>query len=147
MCLAPGVSPVWRSCLQNLATRLRQVAEPVEALVTLAADAEDLPLLDGRVAAFALCGLAQPRLWLEQPLRAETCWWIDGHDGSLCRLLLPGLVRENLRVRQADHQLLIRSVGSQLNVPLPPERAQLTCPQRGSTPPGWRLACPDPTGC
>ena len=114
MCLAPGVSPVWRSCLQNLATRLRQVAEPVEALVTLAADAEDLPLLDGRVAAFALCGLAQPRLWLEQPLRAETCWWIDGHDGSLCRLLLPGLVRENLRVRQADHQLLIRSVGLRL---------------------------------
>ena len=64
MCLAPGVKPVWRSCLQNLATRLRQVAEPVEALVTLAADAEDLPLLDGRVAAFATCGLAQHRLWL-----------------------------------------------------------------------------------
>lgn len=158
-----ALSPVWRSCLQDLASRLRQVPEPVEAVVALAADAEDLPLLDGRVAALALCGLAQPRLWLEgdlapsvrdqlvarwelpimlgrstssplafeswleQPLRAETCCWIDGPDGCRCRLLLPGLVRETLRVRQADQQLLIRSGGLQLDVPLPPERAQLTC--------------------
>lgn len=158
-----ALSPVWRSCLQDLASRLRQVPEPVEAVVALAADAEDLPLLDGRVAALALCGLAQPRLllegdlapsvrdqlvarwelpimlgrstpsplafepWLEQPLRAETCSWIVGPDGCRCRLLLPGLVRENLRVRQADQQLLIRSGGLQLDVPLPPERAQLTC--------------------
>jgi hypothetical protein len=30
-------------------------------------------------------------------------------------------------VRQADQQLLIRSGGLQLDVPLPPERAHLTC--------------------
>jgi len=159
-----ALSPLWRSRLQDLAQRLHQLVEPVEAVVALTADAEDLPLMQGRVAALALCGLAQPRLWLEgelepsgcdpfiarwglpillgratpphplafepwlaQPLRAETCCWLDAPDGCRCRLLLPGLVREGLRVRQVEGQLLIRSGGVQLDVPLPRARAQLTC--------------------
>jgi len=167
-----ALSPLWRSRLQALAQRLHQQADPVEAVVALTAEAEDLPLLEGRVAALALCGLSQPRLWLEgalepsvsdpfvahwglpillgrstsphplafepwlaQPLRAESCCWIDAPDGCQCRLLLPGLVREGLRVRQAGGQLLIRSAGLQLDVPLPPERAQLTCRSARIDPP------------
>ncbi|MFM1813068.1 MAG: hypothetical protein RLZZ336_2006 [Cyanobacteriota bacterium] len=158
-----ALSTAWRRRLQELAARLVHDTAPVEALLALAVDAEDLPQLSGRVAALPLCGLCQPRLWLEgelpgpaldqlacswdlpvlhgrsadqtlafepwldQPLRRESQCWLDGPDGTRCRLLLPGLVREGLRVRQSGQQLLVRSGGLQLEVPLPREWSQLTC--------------------
>jgi hypothetical protein len=157
------LSPAWRSRLEDLAARLQHEPEPVEVLLALAVDAQDLSRLDTRVAALPLCGLAQPRLWLEgllpesavdqlagrwglpllqgrsdqrglgfepwlsQPLCSERRRWLDGPDGYRCRLLLPGLVREGLRVFQAEQQLLIRSGGLQLEVPLPAHWSQLAC--------------------
>ncbi len=157
------LSPAWRSRLDDLAARLLHESEPVEALLALAVDAQDLPQLGTKVAALPLCGIPQPRLWLEgllpasavdqlasrwglpllqgrpdqqalafepwlsQPLCAERRRWLDGPDGYRCRLLLPGLVREGLRVLQADQQLLIRSGGLQLEVPLPDHWSQLAC--------------------
>ena len=157
------LSPAWRLRLQDLAARLLQDAEPVEALLALAVEAEDLPQLPGRVAVLPLCGIHQPRLWLEgplpgsaleplqrswglpllhgrpsdealafvpwlaQPLRSESLCWLEGPEGHRCRVLLPGLLREGLRVRQSAQQLLIRSGGLQLEVTLPPQWSQLAC--------------------
>jgi len=157
------LTPAWRSRLEDLAARLLHEPEPVEALLALAVDVEDLPQLDRRVAVLPLCGLAQPRLWLEgllpasavdpladrwglpmlqgrseqqdlafepwlsQPLCMERRRWLDGPEGHRCRLLLPGLVRQGLRVLQAEQQLLIRSGGLQLEVPLPAQWSQLAC--------------------
>lgn len=158
-----ALSPAWHRRLQDLAARLLQDDEPVEALLALAVDAEDLPQLAGRVAALPLCGIRQPRVWLEgqlpvsaleqldcgwdlpllhgpsadqalafgpwmaEPLRPETRRWLEGPEGYRCRLFLPGLVREGLRVRQSGQLLLIRSGGLQLEVPLPSGWSQLAC--------------------
>lgn len=158
-----ALSPAWRLRLQDLAARLLHETEPVEALLSLSVESEDLPQLAGRVAALPLCGIRQPRLWLEgqlphtaleplerslglpllhgrsaeqalafepwlvQPLRSESCCWLQGPDGYRCRLFLPGLIREGLRVRQSGQQLLISSGGLQLEVPLPAEWSQLAC--------------------
>lgn len=157
------LSPTWRSRLQRLALRLMDAQDPVEAVLGLAAEAEDLPGLDARVAALPLCGLSGLRLWLdarldsgvvtqlsdrwqlpllvaesgavsaefatwlELPLIRDAQLWLTDAEGSRCRLFLPGLTREGLQVRRRDQQLLIRSTGLRLEIPLPDDWSQLSC--------------------
>lgn len=73
------LSPAWRSRLQRLAARLSDRVEPVEAVLGLSVETEDLPLLDGRVAALPLCGLSHLRLWLEARLPNSVVKQLDSH--------------------------------------------------------------------
>lgn len=66
------LSPAWRVCLQDLADHLRQANAPVEVLMALAVEEDDLPALGARVATLPLCGLPQLRLWLEAQLPLDT---------------------------------------------------------------------------
>lgn len=62
------LSPDWRSRLQQLADRLSDPTNPVEAFLGMAAEGDDLPFLDARVAALPLCGISHLRVWLEARL-------------------------------------------------------------------------------
>jgi len=74
------LSPDWRARLQQLARRLADDEQPVEVLLGLALEQQDLPLLDTRIAALPLSGQSHLRLWLDThlpdaALKAQASQW------------------------------------------------------------------------
>ena len=65
--------------------------------------------------------------WLAQAFAEPAMdWQLEGGEHR-CRIVLPGLERDGLVVRQFEQQLLVRSGAHQLVVPLPPDVAMLSC--------------------
>jgi arsenite-transporting ATPase len=66
--------------------------------------------------------------WLGAPWAAErSVEWQQQGDRPLCRLLLPGLRKELLKVQQIDQELIIQVGGSSRRLPLPEFLGEKNC--------------------
>jgi hypothetical protein len=65
-------------------------------------------------------GGSQLQAWLDDPWAAElSAEWQHQGDRTLCKLLLPGLRMELLKVQQIDQEVIIQVGGSSRQLPLP----------------------------